>query len=122
MAESEDDLICDFAEYYHIYDYRGLPADYASTLCMGLREHSRVKMKLSGSKIPLSEQLLARAVDELAFISWSKTVDGQKNRNRPKSVLEALTVKKEIEHECFDTPEDFQTEWNRIVRNSHAEG
>lgn len=122
IAVCEDDLICDFAEYYRIYDYRALPAGYAATLCAGLREHSRVKMRLTGSKINLADSLRARIVDELAFLSWTKTKDGQKNRNRPQSVLKALTTEKEIEHECFTTPEDFRAEWDRIVRSSTDAG
>ena len=33
------------------------------------------------------EMLLGRAVDALNWLVWSKTKDGHKNRNRPKSVL-----------------------------------
>lgn len=33
------------------------------------------------------ELLLGRAVDALNWLVWSKTKDGHKNRNRPKSVL-----------------------------------
>ena len=121
MAVCEDELICDFAEVYHIYDYRALPADYTATLCAGLRESSRVMMKVSGGKINLMQTLLARAVDELAFQSWAKTRDGQKNRNRPKSVLEALTQdQKEPENEAFDSPEAFHAMWESIVRSSDA--
>lgn len=115
----EDDLICDFAEYYGIYDYRALPADYAATLCAGLREPSRVMMRLAGAKISLREALFARMVDELAFISWTKTKDGQKNRNRPKSVLASLTTEKVVEHESFTSAEDFNAEWERIIRSAN---
>lgn len=115
----EDDLICDFAEYYGIYDYRALPADCAATLCAGLREPSRVMMRLAGAKISLREALFARMVDELAFISWTKTKDGQKNRNRPKSVLASLTTEKVVEHESFTSAEDFNAEWERIIRSAN---
>ena len=119
MSVCEDDLICDFAEYYGIYDYRALPADYAATLCAGLREPSRVMMRLAGAKISLREALFARMVDELAFISWTKTKDGQKNRNRPKSVLASLTTEKVVEHESFTSAEDFNAEWERIIRSAN---
>ncbi len=119
MSLCEDALICDFAEYYHIYDYRALPADYAATLCAGLREQSRVMMKVTNSKLTLEQTLVARMVDELAFISWSKTKDGQRNRNRPKSVLETLMSDNENEVECFTTPEEFKAEWDRIIRSAN---
>lgn len=118
IAVCEDDLICDFAEYYRIYDYRALPAGYAATLCAGLREPSRVMMRLAGSKISLRDSLFARMVDELAFIGWTKTKDGQKNRNRPKSVYAALTTEKVKELESFTTEDDFRAEWDRIIRSA----
>lgn len=34
----------------------------------------------------LSDQLLALVGDYLAWIAWSKTADGEKNRNRPKPI------------------------------------
>ena len=88
---------------------------------MGLRENSRVKMHIGGSRITLEQALLARMADELAFLSWSKTKDGQRNRNRPKSILEALTAPpKEPENESFSSPEAFIAEWERIVGESDA--
>ena len=78
-------------------------------------------MKVAGAKITLEQSLFARMADELAFQSWAKTKDGQKNRNRPKSILQALTSDHDNENEAFTTPEDFKKAWERIVRSSHAE-
>lgn len=78
-------------------------------------------MKVAGAKITLEQSLMARMADELAFQSWAKTKDGQKNRNRPKSILQALTSDHNDENEVFTTPEDFREAWERIVRSSHAE-
>lgn len=48
-------------------------------------------------------------VDELSFLSWSKTKDAEKNRNRPKSVLEIMTSKpKENDVKGFKTGEQFE--------------
>ena len=109
-------MICDLAEVYHIFNYRELSPKLVATLCFGLRDDSRVKMKLSNSKITLTQLLLARAVDELSFQSWAKTKDGQKNRNRPESVLKMLLEeKKEDEVLSFTSPEDFNKAWKEIV-------
>lgn len=116
MAVCEDELICDFAETYHILNYRELPSDLAATLCMGLRDDSRVKMKIAGIKITLEQTLLARMTDELAFQSWAKTKDGQKNRNRPVSVLKTILEDKKDEVESFMSPEDFDTTWEMICQ------
>ena len=112
----EDELICDLAETYHLFNYRELSPKLVATLCFGLRNESRVKMKLSGTKITLTQTLLARMTDELSFQSWAQTKDGQKNRNRPESVLKALTTEpKEDETVSFMTAEDFDKAWKEIV-------
>ena len=116
MAVCEDELICDFAETYHILNYRELSPSLAATLCMGLRDDSRVKMKIAGIKITLEQTLLARITDELAFQSWAKTKDGQKNRNRPVSVLKTILEDKKDEVESFMSPEDFDTTWEMICQ------
>lgn len=76
-------------------------------------------MKLSGSKLTLIQTLLARIVDELSFQSWAKTKDGQKNRNRPKSVLKALTEDKEDEIVSFVSAEDFNKAWESITNGNN---
>lgn len=76
-------------------------------------------MKLSGSKLTLIQTLLARIVDELSFQSWAKTKDGQKNRNRPKSVLKALTEDKEDEIVSFVSAEDFNRAWESITNGNN---
>ena len=72
-------------------------------------------MKLSNSKITLEQTLLARIADELAFQSWTKTKDGQKNRNRPPSMLKAMLEEdKKDETVVFNTLEDFNAAWENI--------
>lgn len=112
----EDKLICDLAETYHILNYKELSPELVATLCMGLRDNSRVKMEISGSKITLEQSLLAHMADDLSFQSWAKTKDGQKNRNRPNSILKTLLEDKKDEMEAFMTPEDFDKAWEKICQ------
>lgn len=90
ISFDKDALICDLAETYGIYDYRALPVQTLAVLCIGLRDNSRIKMKLSGVNAPSDVMLLAAAVDRLSLLVWAKTEDGRKNRNRPKSMVNAL--------------------------------
>lgn len=108
-------MICDLAETYHIYNYKEYPPLLVGTLVYGLKDYSRTKMLLSGAKVSTDRLLLARIADELAFISWSKTKDAQKGKNRPKSIIESLlgTNKKE-EYVTFETMEEFEQMWNAI--------
>lgn len=89
-ARDEDALVCDMAETYHIFDYRALPLFLAARLACGLRENSRSKMRLAGNRIELRDALLAVILDRVGFLAWAQTRDGQRNRNRPASILDRL--------------------------------
>ena len=55
-----NELVCDMAETYGVFDWRALPARLAATLAAGLRDDSRVKLAAAGSKV--SPQLLVAAL------------------------------------------------------------
>ena len=118
VATDENALICDFAETYHILDYKWLPLTLAAALASGLRDESRIKMKLSGARIDKTTALLAAAVDRLSMLVWAKTKDAEKNKNRPKSML-ALLLKQDgpkDDLEKFDTAEEFEAARKRIIQ------
>ena len=120
LAEDRDALICDLAETYGIFDYRALPVSQLATLAAGLRGDSRIKMRLSGSKIPRSEMLLAAAVDRLSLLVWFLSKEGTE---RPKSILDILLGEKEESRSdavAFETGEDFEAEWRRMTGVGHG--
>ena len=84
----EDKMICDFAETYGLYNYKELPPLTVATLLLGLRENSRVRMHVSGSRLTLDQMMEAAILDELRFLSWTKTKHGR--RYNQKRVLKAL--------------------------------
>lgn len=107
-AIDNDSLICDFAEYYKIYDMSQFDVGYISILADGLPEDSRIKTKISGRNHPLNTLLNAMSVDALNLLVWMKTEDATKNENRPKSVLEKLMgIEEQGENELFDSADDF---------------
>lgn len=112
IRTDETALICDLAETYGILDWRALPLKTAAALSAGLRDNSRIKMKISGRKIDDSTALLASAVDRLTTLVWFKTKDGAKGRNRPESILDRLTEDhnkpKDKDIRTFRTPEEFE--------------
>lgn len=114
-AVDEDALICDFAEVYHIYDYRKLPLRYAAILACGLRDDSRIKMAVSGSDVPTGIILQAIAADALNWLVWSKTKDAQRNRNRPKSLVDLITRKQTSDIEAFTSPEEFEKRRTALI-------
>lgn len=113
ITVGEDELICDLAETYGIYEYRAHSPLYIGTLAAGLRDDSRIKMQMSGEKITISQLLAAMTVDKLANLVWMQSKDGVKGRNKPVSVVEQLrgSASKPSEIHGFDSPEEFQKAW-----------
>ena len=116
LETDEDALVCDLAEAYGIYDYESLPLQTVATLSVGLRGESRIKMKMTGSDLTRTDLILTVIADYLALILWSRTKDGHKGRNKPKSIREMFGKKKESEVVGFDSPEDFQRAWADNIR------
>lgn len=109
IASDEDALICDLAETYQIYDYRSLPPSVIATFSIGLRDNSRIKLKMSGNKYPLETILLASAVDKLSLLVWAKSKDAEKGRNRPHSIVESLLeINKPREYLTFSSAEEYE--------------
>jgi hypothetical protein len=116
IAKDQNALICDLAETYHIYDYKSLPLSRVAIFAVGLRDDSRIKMKISGMKYPTDTLLLASAVDRLSLLAWMNSKDGANGINRPKSVLNELLDKgDERDIEAFNSPEEFEKRRNEIL-------
>lgn len=118
LAKYPDELQCDLAETYRIYDWKALPVRTVATLSCGLRENSRVMRAMSGQKQTTDTMLLAAAVDRLSLLVWFQTKDGQKNRKRPPSLTEELTKDRSKEEKpmLFDTPEAFDEARQRAMK------
>lgn len=117
ISVDRDALICDMAETYHIYDLRGLPARALATLAFGLRADSRIKMRLSDQPLRVDTILLAAIVDRLGLLVWAQTEDGQRGRNRPQSIIDALTGAEDAP-QGYSTPEEFEAERRRIINGN----
>ena len=111
-------LICDLAETYGIYDYRSLPVSTVATLSVGLREDSRIKMKLNGGRADYDNKVLIglvcdRLTDILAYL-------GAYKKGRPQSIafklmgIEEGASKGEII--TYSSTEAFDKARNRILR------
>ena len=123
IVEGEDELICDFAETYHIYNYKSLPVNLAATLAVGLRDNSRIKMKLTGSKGTFEEHILTMIYDVANIIKYYQTQDALEGVNQPELLAPKLFDKdykpkekaNDNEYMSFSSPEDFKRAWNNGV-------
>ena len=116
-------MICDLAETYNIYEYKDMPPKKVAIFCIGLRENSRLKLKLQGLKVPLESLLLADIRDKINLLLWAKTKDGQKNRNRPSLIAEDLIKKKEKKgHLSYSSGKEWEDERKRILEEINGNG
>ena len=105
-------LICDLAETYHIYDYRSLPAKLVATLSAGLRDNSRIKMRLSGAPASQDILLLAAIADRVEMFRYG--FSDQKNAP-PASILEEMYGRTNANGvRGFDTVEEFEATLARL--------
>lgn len=113
-ASDKDALLCDFAQYYHIYDLDALAPGYAAVLACGLPEDSRIMKKKAGTNAGLKELLLAAIVDNLRCIKngLAGTNDSQQSLV---SLLTGTPQKSETGQAGFDTPEEFEAARKRIL-------
>ena len=115
MKKYPDELTCDMAETYGVFDIKRLPVTLTATLAVGLREDSRVKRALTGTKYSDERILLARISDLLLWLKWSRTEDGVNGRNYPGTPMldhyfgrvEEPRAEKQSDHVVYDSPEAF---------------
>lgn len=115
ISTDEEAFICDMAETYQIYDYRRVPCKLLGTLAAGLRDDSRIKMKMSGVKAGTEALLLADILDVTQYLLWAQTEDGQKGKHRPKSVAQRFYERKEVDHSHDLSHEEYMRIRNSIL-------
>lgn len=117
IAVGEDALICDFAQYYHIYDYRQLPLKTAAVLAVGLEDDSRIKRKISGAAASISTMLMAQIADSLNILVWMNSKDCRNNSKRPRSLVEAIIQPERDERPMsFANGEEFEKYRKALIR------
>lgn len=124
ISASEQDLICDLAEYYHIFDYRHLPVKLVATLASGLRGDSRIKLRLKGEQYEMDSVLLAMICDRLAMVQHGLFNTGEK----PHLVTEAMFgIESEdaedvtrILPDQFDSPEAFHARYAELTKEKES--
>ena len=108
VADGEDALICDFAQYYHVLGLRALPLSLAATLAAGLPPESRCMRRLAGLNCSPELMLVARISDDLHKWLWWHSKEKQAGEKPPFSMLEQMLGRKK-QHACrgFESGEAF---------------
>ena len=113
-------LRCDFAEVYHVLDWRVLPAHMAAALALGLGPDSRIMRKMCGVDVSTNTLLLAIIADALRILVWQNTKDAACGRNKPTLITDAILSGKK-ESAGFDTIEEFN-KWRSEMLGSDNDG
>lgn len=108
-------LMCDLAETYHVYDYKSLPCRVVGTFACGLRNDSRIIMKLTKQRIDTNQLILASILDNTRMLLWINSEDGRKNKNRPESIARKLVEGDTKDTQAFKNGEEFSREWAKYT-------
>lgn len=116
VSVDEDALTCDLASEYKILNWRELPLSLVSTLAIGLSEDSRIKKKITGTKVDTDTLLLAMLIDSVNMLIYMNTKDAKDGINRPKSIATILTGRDNEDQKVgFSTIEEFERAKRRII-------
>jgi len=123
MATDQDAWECDLAETYGVIDWEQLSVRKLAVLSSGLRDNSRIKMMLSGSRVSVDTYLRALMADSLSWLVWAKTKDAQEGKNRPTSIAAMLMgtapepKTENSKYMQFDSGADFSAVWAELATN-----
>lgn len=119
LNADEDAVFCDLAETYHLFDWSAVSVPTLARLASGLRDDSRIMLKLSGQRVPIERLLLAMVADNTAYSAWANTKAAHDN---PESVPERIvpimlgkhTVSNHKAVQSFRTAEEFEAKLAKL--------
>ena len=113
----EDALICDLAETYHIYNYRTLTARFVSVLAVGLKDSSRIKLKVAGVPVSLETLLMATIADRIEAIRFGFSKEAERG-TKPISLVEQILGEPNPQKNktmTFASGEDFRKAYAKLI-------
>lgn len=113
LSEDRDAVICDLAETYHIYDMAAVPVQTLATLCAGLRDDARIKMRFSEMQHIPDVFMMTRMADALTMILHILTGDKKEPALYQDIVMGKR--KKQDDTEGFASPEEFLAARKRFI-------
>ena len=118
IRTDEDALVCDLAETYGIFDYRSLPVGTVSTLSCGLRDSSRIKMRMAGEVLSFERMMLVNIYDRVNWLAWANSKAAQEGGEPPRALLGKLWGLEEEEKKeefAFASGEDFEKARTKLL-------
>lgn len=120
LSGYKSELICDMAQYYHIYNLVDYRIGYIATLACGLPPESRTQMALHGQTLNPLMTFLATIIDQNNLLLWQ---NGGGKGAKPESVMETLKKAKEKEAvPKFSKGTDFLAYRNKYMKGNTDNG
>ena len=115
LSTDKDMFFCDMWETYQVKDYKALPVETLAVLASGLREDSRIRMKMSGMAYVPLELLAAKCTDSLAYILHVLSADN--HMTPPKRVMDYIIhpTEKPRETAGFRSGTDFEAARRKLI-------
>lgn len=113
-STDRDAVICDLAETYHLLDYKSIPVELLATLCAGLHDDSRIKLKLAGLRRIAPVFAYVHMADTLTVILHAITG----SKSTPK-LYEEIMIDKQLTKKTtgFSSIEEFEKARQRFLTN-----
>jgi hypothetical protein len=114
LSVDRDAVICDLAETYNILDYRSLPVTLLATLCAGLHDDSRIKMRMMGLRKIAPSFAFVQIADTLTVLLHALT--GSKNKLK---LYQDIMADKQQKKKAtgFSSIEEFEKARQRLLNN-----
>lgn len=119
LNTDEDAVFCDLAETYHLFDWSVVSVPTLARLASGLRDDSRIMLKLSGQRVPIERLLLAMVADNTAYTAWANTKAAHDNpESVPERIVPIILGKKTVSNrkavQSFRTAEEFEAKLAKL--------
>lgn len=121
LSLDREAVICDFAEAYHIYTFKGLSARYIATLAIGLRENSRIKLKMIGVKNCIPSIILnALLIDSVRDIRYMLAKYLSLETERGESIVDLIYGNEQSAKKTgYSSVQEFEEAREKIIKGGH---
>ena len=119
IMTDRDALLCDLAETYHIYDFNDFRPSKLAIFAAGLRDDSRIRLKMAETNYMSHTAMLAKMTDTMTLIHYYFTA--KQGDPAPSLVTDLMYQDRKIdkggEYMTYSSGKAFLEAWNEEVKH-----